>query len=194
MKKLSVRERILSASTRLFYSQGVLNTGINQIIKESNVAKASFYQYFPSKDNLIDSCIDEYCVTMQRIFNRIISKCESIKDFAIMWRRFLKKNVLKTELFMGCPIANIGFHIDPQKFDMTEKFIYIIDQWYLVFEELFKRAVTNGEIPKDTDFKNLFRSIVELNEGALIMWRLTGKDYYIDTLSDSILRIVETCE
>jgi AcrR family transcriptional regulator len=47
--QLSVRERILKTATHLFYIQGIKNTGINQIIAESMVAKASFYQYFPSK-------------------------------------------------------------------------------------------------------------------------------------------------
>ncbi len=37
----SVRERILQTAMKLFYSQGIKSTGINQIIEESKVAKAS---------------------------------------------------------------------------------------------------------------------------------------------------------
>jgi len=36
----------------LFYRQGYQATGINQIIAEAGVARASFYNYFPSKDDL----------------------------------------------------------------------------------------------------------------------------------------------
>ncbi|MCU0490639.1 MAG: TetR/AcrR family transcriptional regulator [Chloroflexaceae bacterium] len=49
---LEPRERILQTATRLFYSQGYHTTGINQIIAEAQVAKASFYDHFPSKDAL----------------------------------------------------------------------------------------------------------------------------------------------
>jgi len=48
----SVREQIVSTATRLFLSQGYNLTGINQIIEEAGVAKASLYYHFPSKEDL----------------------------------------------------------------------------------------------------------------------------------------------
>lgn len=47
-----VRERVLAKASELFYTQGYRATGINQIIAESGVAKASFYDHFPSKLDL----------------------------------------------------------------------------------------------------------------------------------------------
>jgi len=48
----SVREQIVSTATRLFLKQGYNQTGINQIIEEASVAKASLYYHFPSKEDL----------------------------------------------------------------------------------------------------------------------------------------------
>jgi AcrR family transcriptional regulator len=48
----SVREQIITTATRLFLSQGYHQTGINQIIEEAGVAKASLYYHFPSKEDL----------------------------------------------------------------------------------------------------------------------------------------------
>lgn len=45
-------ERILNTVDDLFYRQGYSSTGINQIISEAGVARASFYQHFPSKKAL----------------------------------------------------------------------------------------------------------------------------------------------
>jgi len=45
-------ERVLNAADRLFYAQGYSATGVNQIISEAGVARASFYQHFPSKKDL----------------------------------------------------------------------------------------------------------------------------------------------
>ena len=56
----SVRDRILQTAMKLFYSQGMKSTGINQIIEESNAAKASFYHHFPSKRDLIKECVISY--------------------------------------------------------------------------------------------------------------------------------------
>ncbi|XZF14399.1 TetR/AcrR family transcriptional regulator [Chitinophagaceae bacterium MMS25-I14] len=46
------RVRILQTAARLFQQQGYNSTGINQIIAEAGVAKASMYQHFESKEAL----------------------------------------------------------------------------------------------------------------------------------------------
>ena len=47
------RDKILATAFRLFYAQGLRAAGIDTIIAESGVAKATFYKYFPAKDDLI---------------------------------------------------------------------------------------------------------------------------------------------
>lgn len=49
----SPRERILDAADRLFTLGGVRGTGVNALIASADVAKATFYRHFPSKDTLI---------------------------------------------------------------------------------------------------------------------------------------------
>lgn len=51
-------QRILDASYDLFVDRGVRAVGINEIIKVAGVAKASFYSYFPSKNDLILAFLD----------------------------------------------------------------------------------------------------------------------------------------
>jgi len=45
-------QRILSTASDLFYRNGYRATGINEIIRKSGVAKATFYAHFPSKESL----------------------------------------------------------------------------------------------------------------------------------------------
>lgn len=47
------KDKILATAFRLFYAQGLRAAGIDTIIAESGVAKATFYKYFPAKDDLI---------------------------------------------------------------------------------------------------------------------------------------------
>ena len=46
------RDRILDTAFRLFYAHGLRAVGVDRIIEESHVAKATFYKHFPSKDDL----------------------------------------------------------------------------------------------------------------------------------------------
>ena len=59
MKKSVVRERILEVASRLFYEQGYNLTGINQIIEEADIARASLYNHFASKTDLLLAYLKE---------------------------------------------------------------------------------------------------------------------------------------
>jgi len=52
-KPSAVKTRILQVASRLFYKQGYALTGVNQLIEEAAIAKASFYKYFPAKSDLL---------------------------------------------------------------------------------------------------------------------------------------------
>ncbi len=49
----SPRERLLASATNLFTSEGIRVIGIDRVLKEADVAKASLYSLFGSKDNLV---------------------------------------------------------------------------------------------------------------------------------------------
>ena len=47
------RERILTTADALFYSDGIRAVGVDRLIKESGVTKATFYKHFGAKEHLI---------------------------------------------------------------------------------------------------------------------------------------------
>jgi AcrR family transcriptional regulator len=53
------RRRLLDTATRLFYAEGVHAVGIDRIIAEAGIAKRTFYNHFPSKDELVRAYIEE---------------------------------------------------------------------------------------------------------------------------------------
>lgn len=55
----AARERILDTAFRLFYAHGIRAVGIDRIIAESGVAKATFYKHFPAKDDLVLAYLDK---------------------------------------------------------------------------------------------------------------------------------------
>ena len=55
----SARERILDTAFQLFYARGIKGVGVDLIIAESGVAKATFYKHFPAKDELVLAYLDK---------------------------------------------------------------------------------------------------------------------------------------
>jgi AcrR family transcriptional regulator len=56
--KPSPRERLLDAATELFYAEGVQSVGIDRVIAQAGVAKASLYSTFGSKEALVRAYLD----------------------------------------------------------------------------------------------------------------------------------------
>ncbi len=52
------RQRILDTAFRLFYAHGVRGVGVDTVIAESGVAKATLYKHFPSKNDLVLAYLD----------------------------------------------------------------------------------------------------------------------------------------
>jgi AcrR family transcriptional regulator len=55
----SARDRILDTAFRLFYARGIKAVGVDLIIAESGVAKATFYKHFPAKEDLVLAYLDK---------------------------------------------------------------------------------------------------------------------------------------
>ncbi|KFF73738.1 TetR family transcriptional regulator [Chryseobacterium sp. P1-3] len=102
----SPRERIVETTFGLFARQGYNSTGINQIISEAGVARASFYQYFKSKEDL---CVEFLKVRHEYWFSELNIFLAEEKD--------LKSKIIKAfdfliymngkEHFRGCSFLNI---------------------------------------------------------------------------------------
>ena len=51
--KASARQRLLTAADELFYSEGVQSVGVDRVIEQADVAKATLYRTFGGKEQLV---------------------------------------------------------------------------------------------------------------------------------------------
>jgi AcrR family transcriptional regulator len=64
----SARERLLDAASELFYNEGIQSVGIDRIIEKAGVAKASLYNTFGSKEELVQAYLaTRHAGTMERL-------------------------------------------------------------------------------------------------------------------------------
>jgi AcrR family transcriptional regulator len=83
------RRRILDTACSLFYAEGVHTVGVDRVIAEAGVAKATFYHHFPSKDELVRAYVQEQddlvrAATVPRgdtPEDRILSVFDDLADF-----------------------------------------------------------------------------------------------------------------
>lgn len=51
----AARERLLATASELFYREGIHSVGVDRIIAEAGVTRATFYRHFPSKESLVEA-------------------------------------------------------------------------------------------------------------------------------------------
>ena len=89
------RQEFVDAAEKLFRENGIVDTTVNNIVKELNVAKGLFYYYFKSKDDVIDAISAKYA----EAFNESMRKSMSTPDWSMRINQFTENCVLSfTEL------------------------------------------------------------------------------------------------
>lgn len=144
------KERILDTVSVLFHKQGYNATGINQIIEEAKVAKASFYQHFKSKEDLCVAFLSQRHLFWFDALEKFSSKEKDSKSKVLASFNFLIF-MNQNENFRGCSFLNILSEIpsdnvkiiqviQSHKTDLQHYFRNIIaddllaDHIYLLFE------------------------------------------------------------
>lgn len=109
----SARERIVTIASDLFYKQGYRATGINEVIKKSGVAKATFYNHFPSKDDLYKACLHGLSDNELVFVDSKIRQAKTARTRFLAVIESLKPWSLDTN-FRGCAFLNTASEIpDP---------------------------------------------------------------------------------
>jgi AcrR family transcriptional regulator len=101
----AARDRILTTACDLFYREGIRAVGIDRIIAEASVAKASLYANFSSKDELIVAylaCLrDLWQAEVDAELARVDGPVEAIRRlFELVGEDF------GDAAFRGCPFGN----------------------------------------------------------------------------------------
>ena len=165
--KLSSRDRIIETANDLFYRQGYHQTGINQIIEESGVAKATFYSNFKSKDELAV----QYLRERDRIdTNATKDMINNVKD---PYKRYMSiiKGVLeymKETDYRGCAFGNIAVEITDPDHPIRKEVKHHEDRFRSILKDVIKDLKNSGPKYKNLDVDQMVDSYHLIVEGAIV--------------------------
>jgi AcrR family transcriptional regulator len=76
----SARERLLAAADELFYNEGVHTVGIDRIIEQAGVAKASLYNTFGSKDELVRAYLETRRASVTQRITQAVERYDTPRE------------------------------------------------------------------------------------------------------------------
>jgi AcrR family transcriptional regulator len=157
------RQRLLAAARRLFYEEGVHVVGIDRLIEEAGVAKASLYTHFGNKDGLIRAYLEEHLEARREHVAQVLARYDSPRKRLLGMFDDAKAALAGTE-FRGCRFVNASAEAphDESIGPLTEKYRTWLRS---LFTNLAKASGAR-------DPRSLGRQLALLYDGAAVAARL----------------------
>jgi len=107
-------QRILATATELFISTGIRTVGVDRLIAESGVARATFFRHFPTKDDLVVAFLEAQAADARRALSAVRAGPEGARALLAEIASGAKAGMECTG-FRGCEFINTAAeYSDPQ--------------------------------------------------------------------------------
>ncbi len=175
VKHSEVRNTIVRTASTLFYEKGYNLTGINEIIAEAGIAKATLYNHFASKEDICVAYIQYknqvflheigvYCYAKPKGNKQILG----VFDFLLQF--------FKGDGFYGCWCLNTVSEIPSD----NEKILVEIQKEKNEFLKFIDKLIANNrENLNDAQVSSLSKQVYLLYEGAVAESHLHKQDWPI---------------
>ncbi len=163
---MNMREKILVTASNLFESRGIQASGVDTIIAEAGIAKATLYKHYPSKNLLVTAYLRDKSDRFYEWLNsRLVSKKENSVEILITLCELVEQWIMTPE-FHGLPfhIASVEFPNPDHPINQYSAVLAVELQGYLA-----KIAATAGA----KDPEALGQQLTILFEGAALVERLS---------------------
>lgn len=180
------RTRLLEAASKLFYQQGYNATGINQVISDASVAKASFYHYFSSKEELCVAYLqrrhqDWFCWLREEVEAQTKPQDKVLSLFS-----FLEK-WLRASDFRGCAFLNIASEFPSPDNQIRQ----IVVDHKMALRDYIEQLVGQLDTLKATStHRSLANSIYILFSGAIVESQIYRETWSIEAARETVKKMI----
>jgi AcrR family transcriptional regulator len=99
------RDRLLRTASAIFYAKGINSVGVEEIVSEARVTRATFYRHFPSKDDLIVAYLKATDEHIRAQVHTITEHQQPAVDTIRAIARWIVGQIKSSE-FRGCAFLN----------------------------------------------------------------------------------------
>lgn len=175
MQKSNIKEHIITVASKLFYTNGYNATGINEIIAKSEIAKATLYHHFKSKEDVCVAYLEVRHIKFMDDLKNYISDKNEGKQKLVGIFDFLR-DLYRQGDFHGCwGIKTLG-ELPPE----NEKIVSVIQrqkkELLLFLGEIVGDAIANISL---AETEKISGGLYLLYEGAITESHLHRNDWPI---------------
>lgn len=183
----SARERLVSTACRLFYAEGFRAVGIDRVIAEAGIAKATLYSHFPSKDDLIVAVLRYRDETFNAFFDERMARHTKRTGNRLRALFAAIKDWFESSDFRGCAFINAAVELaDSNHPGMAE-----VRGHKARFHEMVAGIVAE-EIGRTN--RMVVSGVNLIIEGAIVMAQMTGQTTVADSAYEAAVALVNSAK
>jgi len=165
--RLSSKDRIIEAANDLFYRQGYHQTGINQIIEESGVAKATFYSNFKSKEDLgVEYLRERDRIDTNATKNMVNGITDPFERYMSIINGVLE--YMKATDFRGCAFGNMAVEITDPSHPIRKEVKLHDDRFRSILRDVIQDLKDSDTKYQHLDIDDLVDNYHLIAEGAIV--------------------------
>ena len=175
MKNNTKKYHIIETGYHLFNKNGYNGTGINDIIRQADIPKGSFYHYFESKENFAVEVIHFYSnLVFENIHNTLNDKNISpISRLFKLYKDFAGNFNNHKNFKYGGFASKLSHEVGDKSLPIRNAANDVFDRIHAVHLACLLEAQEIGEIKAKYDLKKLSKVIIFAWEGAIIRMKST---------------------
>ncbi|MER6958241.1 TetR/AcrR family transcriptional regulator [Streptomyces sp. NPDC000618] len=159
-KASPARARLLEAASRIFYSDGIRHVGVDRVIGEAKVTRATFYRHFPSKEDLVLAYVERRDQEIRSAVTEAFRTSTDPKDLLIMMMTGIGSEICRPG-FRGCAFINAAAEY-PESEHPVRKAVRAHRSW---FSQTVLNLVTAAGC---ADREHTTALLVLLRDGAMV--------------------------
>jgi AcrR family transcriptional regulator len=168
------RERLLHTATELFYREGIHAVGVDRILDEARVTRATMYRHFKGKEDLVEAYLALEDQTIRGYFADAAAKAGPETDMLELVIEGIAEDISKYHT-RGCPFINAAAEY-PDPDSRIRRLIATHRSW---FRDALENAAAGHEDPA-----GIAASLVLLRDAALVGGYLDG----VETAKPAFIR------
>jgi AcrR family transcriptional regulator len=157
------RERLLAAADQLFDAEGIHVVGVDRLIHEAGVARASLYSTFGSKDELVRAYLERHFEQRRAHVADVLSRYETAADRLVGLFVDLEEAVARCE-FPGCRFIRATAEARPEDASLT-----VTEEYRGWLRSVFSGLAAEA---RARDPERLGRQLAALYDGMAVAARL----------------------
>lgn len=186
----TAKDRIIDTAFDLFYRQGYFQTGINQIIEEAGVAKATFYNNFKSKEELCT----EYLRTRDRI--EIDLTKEMISDINDPYEKYTTLTSfmidhMKQSKFRGCAFNNMAIEVTEPDNPIRQEVKRHNDSFRSIVRDVVVELKNTNNKFGHIDVDHVVNTYFLICEGALLSSQIYHDTWPLEHAVEAVKKLIE---